>query len=663
MADPSAPGFAFRGRIGPDERRMTSYPKFSLIRLGLLGCGLAGLGLRADVVPASLFCDHAVLQQGVAVPVWGTAADGEQVTVGFAGQSVTTTARAGRWLVRLAPLAAGGPHTLTLTGRNRVVISDVLVGEVWVCSGQSNMEMKLGPSRGLQPIVNWQEAVAAAELPQLRYFGVPRTHSLRPLAGTDARWEVSSPATAPDFSAVAFFFGRALQQARHVPIGLIHTSWGGSFAEAWLSPAGLGRQPDFAAELENQRLYLQDPVAAQAAVGQRLAGWYAKNDPGSAAAWQALTDTPADWSEMTVPEIWEKAGLPDFDGVVWLRREFDLPATWADRAVELHLGAIDDEDTTWVNGQLVGASQQWDKLRVYPVPAGLLHPGRNVVTVRVLDTGGGGGLWGNGDAIRLVLADEPGLPPISLEGKWRMQPGPPLASLPPPPRNTLASVGTPGALFNGMIAPLQPYAMRGVIWYQGESNASRARQYRTLFPALIADWRRGWGQGDFPFLFVQIAPFKGMRPEIREAQMLTLGQSPHTAMVVTIDAGDEQDIHPPHKQPVGERLALAARALAYGEQLEYSGPLYESAEFKAGRAVLRFSHVAGGLVAPGGELLGFTMAGADKVFRPAKAVIVGDTVEVQGEGGAVRYAWAGFAQGNLFNRAGLPASPFRTDPD
>jgi sialate O-acetylesterase len=628
-----------------------------------LGCGCAALVLQAEVVPAALFGDHAVLQQGVAVPVWGTAAEGEQVTVSFAGQSVTTTACDGRWLVRLAPLAAGGPHTLTITGRNRVVISDVLVGEVWVCSGQSNMEMKLGPAQGMQPVVNWQEAVAAAELPQLRYFNVPRAHSLRPLAGTDARWEVCSSATAPDFSAVAFFFGRALQQARPGPLGLIHSSWGGSLAEAWMSREALDRQPDFAADLENQRLFLRDPVAAQAAAGQRLADWYAINDSGTAAAWHALADTPADWGEMEVPGVWEKAGLPDFNGVVWFRREFDLPEAWAGRAAELHLGAVDDEDTTWVNGQSVGASQQWDKLRVYPVPAGRLHAGRNVVTVRVLDTGGGGGLWGNGDAIRLVPADAPGLPSISLEGKWRLQPGPPLANLPPPPRNTMASVATPGALFNGMIAPFQPYALRGVIWYQGESNASRAQQYRTLFPALIADWRRGWGQGDFPFLFVQIAPYKGMRPEIREAQMLTLRQSPHTAMVVTVDVGDEQDIHPPHKQPVGERLALAARVLAYGEQLEYSGPLYESAEFKAGRAVLRFSHVGGGLVAPGGELQGFTLAGADKIFRPAKAVIVGDTVEVQGEGGAVRYAWAGFARGNLFNRAGLPASPFRTDPD
>ena len=625
--------------------------------------------LRADVTPAALFSDHAVLQQGLPLPVWGTAAEGEQVTVEFAGQTARTVTKEGRWLVRLAPVTAGGPYTMTIHGRNRIVLKDLLVGEVWLCSGQSNMEMKLGPVEGLQPVINWRETVAAADQPQLRLFTVPRTLALTPVATTSGHWESSSPAAAERFSAVAYFFGRALQQARHVPVGLIHSSWGGSFAEAWMSGEALRQRPDLTAALADLALQRQDPAAAHARTEKLLAEWYARHDPGSApaAAWNALPATPTDWPVMVLPTYWEKAGLPDFDGVVWFRREFDLPAAWNGQEAVLHLGAIDDDDTTWVNGQPVGATRGWDLLRVYPVPAKLLHPGRNVVTVRVLDTGQGGGLWGHGEALRLAFGGTAPVASVELTGPWHYQVGIALHDLPRPPQEVTQSVATPGGLFNGMIAPLLPYALRGVIWYQGESNAAQSRQYRTLFPDLIADWRRHWGEGDFPFLFVQIAPFTGMRPEIREAQLLTARSVHNTAMAVTLDVGDPKDIHPPHKQPVGERLALAARALAYGEQLEYSGPVCEKTDFGAGRAVLHFSHVGGGLVAPGGELIGFTVAGADKVFVPAQAVITGATITVSAPGVsvpvAVRYAWADAPAGNLFNHAGLPASPFRTDAE
>ncbi|MBI2511553.1 MAG: hypothetical protein HYV96_06205 [Opitutae bacterium] len=627
------------------------------------GCAaLLALRLAADVTPAALFSDHAVLQQGMPLPVWGTASDGERVVVEFAGQRAETTAASGKWRVTLPPLAAGGPHTLTITGQNRVVISDVLIGEVWICSGQSNMEMRLGPASGLQPVANWQPAVAAADLPQMRFFTVPRTLSLTPVETTDAKWEVCSPETAPHSSAVAFFFGRALAQARGVPIGLVHTSWGGSAAEAWMSRASLERQSDFAADLELQKEFLRDPAAGRARADQQLDEWYRAKDPGTTAGWEKLHDATADWRETKVPSPWEAAGLPNFDGIAWLRREFELPADWAGRAAELHLGAIDDDDTTWVNGQRVGATQGWDKLRVYPIPAGVLKAGRNVIAVRVLDTGAGGGIWGKGVPPHLARTDGAS---VNLSGAWRVRSTEVMAKLWPVPRALTESVSTPSALYNGMIVPLLPYAMRGVIWYQGETNADRSKQYQTLFPALIADWRRLWGEGDFPFLFVQIAPWTGMNPEIREAQLLTMKRTPNTAMAVTLDVGDAKDIHPPQKQPVGERLALAARALAYGEQIEFSGPVFESASFSNGRAVLRFSHVDRGLVAPGGQLEGFTIAGADGVFRAATAKIVGQTVEVNAddvrEPKTVRYAWGEAPTGNLFNRAGLPASPFRTD--
>lgn len=636
------------------------HPRSLLAAAGLL----LALRVAADVTPAALFSDHAVLQQGLPLPVWGTADEGERVVVELAGQKAEAMATGGKWRVTLPPLAAGGPHTLTITGKNRVTVTDILIGEVWLCSGQSNMEMRLGPAGGLQPVVNWQPAVAAADIPQLRFFTVPRALSLTPVEKTVAKWEVCSPETAPDASAVAFFFGRALAQARGVPIGLVHSSWGGSAAEAWLSRETLERMPDFARDLELQQTYLRDPAAAQAQADRQLEAWYQAKDAGTRAGWEKLPAATGEWRQMRVPSNWEAAGLPDFDGIAWLRREFELPADWDGRAAELHLGAIDDEDTTWVNGQRVGATQGWDKLRVYAVPAGVLKAGPNVVTVRVLDTGAGGGIWGKGVTPHLARADGAS---ADLGGEWRVRPSEVMARLWPVPRAITESVGTPGALFNGMIVPVLPYAIRGVIWYQGETNAARARQYRTLFPALIADWRRLWGEGDFPFLFVQIAPYQGMGPEIREAQLLTAKHTPNTAMAVTLDVGDAKDIHPPHKQPVGERLALAARALAYGEQIEFSGPVFESAEFKPDRAVLHFSHVDRGLVAPGGKLEGFTAAGADGVFKAADAMIVGQTVEVRAEGGhaprAVRYAWGDAPTGNLFNRAGLPASPFRTDAD
>lgn len=306
----------------------------------------------------------------------------------------------------------------------------------------------------------------------------------------------------------------------------------------------------------------------------------------------------------------------------------------------------------------------WTTPRVYRLAAGTLKAGRNVIAVRVLDTGGGGGIWGGSGAMQLVRADDPART-IALDGEWRYQPSLFSHRAPPPPVDVSASSSAPTVLYNGMIAPLQPYAIRGVIWYQGEANAGQARLYRRIFPNLVADWRRTWGQGDFPFLYVQIAPFNGMPPEIREAQRLSLAKIPNSAMAVTIDVGDANDIHPTDKKPVGERLALAARALAYGEKLEYSGPRFESLHIDGRRAVLKFSHLGGGLVAPGGELKGFTIAGADKAFHPARATIAGDTVEVSAAGvsapTAVRYAWASVPEGNLYNQAGLPASPFATD--
>jgi sialate O-acetylesterase len=367
---------------------------------------------------------------------------------------------------------------------------------------------------------------------------------------------------------------------------------------------------------------------------------------------------------MTLPTLWEDAGHPKWDGLAWFRRTFDLPASWKGGDIELRLSAIDDADTTWVNGQVVGAISGWNTPRAYRVPGSLLKPSGNTIAVRVLDTGGGGGIWNAKTPFEIAALDG-SFSPISLAGPWRSHFAAPIDEHHRPPADPNESAGNPTVLYNAMIAPLIPYGIRGVAFYQGEANAERAQQYQTLFPALIADWRRRWKEGDFPFLFVQIAPFNGQPPEIREAQLLAMQATKNTAMVVTIDVGDADDIHPANKKPVGERLALAARALAYGENVEYSGPLFSRASFKQGRATVSFTHVGGGLVAHEGDLKGFSIAGADGAFQPATATIEGDTLVVRAEAvtepKAARYAWANVASGNLFNRAGLPASPFRSD--
>ena len=640
------------------------------IILLLLALACMNSRMHADVIPNPLFTDNAVLQQGIKAPIWGTADPGERVTVEFAGQTVSTTASAeGKWLVHLSPLKAGGPRILTISGRNKIVLTNILAGEVWLCSGQSNMERQLGLRAGQQPITDWKQEVAAANYPEIRHFGATQTKAFAPAQTVKGSWTVCSPGTVTNFTAIGYFFGRDLYRARQVPIGLIHSSWGGTPAEAWTSEAALSTQPDWTEALAQVKLLATDPVGTQREIQKQLEAWYQAKDPGSAASppWSATDLDTRLWKAMTLPTYWENAGYPDFDGTFWFRRTVDLPEDWTGSDAELHLGAVDDNDTTWVNGVEVGATIGYNLPRVYRVPAGVLKRSTNVIAVRVLDTGGNGGLYGGDDPMRLVVNAGGKTNTISLAGEWLCRRGVSLANVGLPPTDYSQSPKAPSVLYNGMIAPLLPYAIRGAIWYQGESNVGRERQYRTLFPTMIADWRHAWGEGDFPFLFVQIAPYHGNSPEIREAQLLSWQNTTNTAMVVTIDCGDANDIHPPRKQPMGARLALAARAIAYGEKLEYSGPVFQSMKIEGSEVVLRFTHPGGGLVAKDGPLKGFTIAGADKIFHPAQAEIRGQTIvvasDVVSRPVAVRYGWANVPEGNLFNRAGLPASPFRTDVD
>jgi sialate O-acetylesterase len=618
-----------------------------------------------------LFTDNMVLQRGAPAPVWGWTTPGAAVSVTVAGKTVAGKAAAdGKWMVRVGPLQAATNLTLTVKGPQTVTLKNVAAGDVWLCSGQSNMQMSIGS-------VNYPEAeIAGANHPNIRLYTVQDTVALEPRElvpvvpdGLLGVWSACSPAsvseTAGGFSAVAYFFGRKLQKELGVPIGLIHSSWGGTIAEAWTSAAALQTMPDFRAAVAN----VKSAGSKTSDFEKQMEQWWAANDTGSAKGYQSLTLDTSGWKSMRVPQNWNDSELSAYDGVAWFRREFELPASAAGKPAQISLGPIDDIDTTFVNGVAVGSAAVWDQNRSYKVPAGVLKAGANVVAVRILDTSGPGGICGAAYQMRL---EPEGSDAVGLAGVWSYTTTTPMAQTKPMPARMDSNPNIATVLYNGMIAPLVPYGIKGAIWYQGESNAGRAYQYRTLLPTMIADWRTQWKQ-EFPFFIVQLANFMAVDeqpkadpwPELREAQLMTAQKTPRVGMAVAIDIGDAQDIHPRNKQDVGLRLALSALNIAYGKTLEYSGPVYSGMQ-KAGSAIrLKFTHAAGLAARGGGELKGFAIAGADRKFVWAKARIEGAAVVVSAPGiaspVAVRYAWGNNPVCNLVNKANLPASPFRTD--
>jgi sialate O-acetylesterase len=489
----------------------------------------------ADVKLPAVIGDNMVVQRDTKVPIWGTAEPGEKVTVILGEQTASaasaTADAAGRWKVQLGPVPAGGPFEMTVAGKNTITLKNILVGEVWAASGQSNMEWSV------QASANPKQEIAEAKYPKIRLFTVQKAVASEPKSDCVGKWVECSPETVPGFSAVAYFFGRHLHKTLEVPVGLINTSWGGTVAEAWTSRPALEASADFKPIVDRRDQTFSGYPKAKEQYEKQLAEWKA--------------------------------------------------------AVEK----------------------------------------------------------------------------AKSEGKE-----PP--KQPPAPRDPLSDPNLASNLYNGMVSPLVPYAIRGAIWYQGESNAGRAYQYRKLFPAMIQDWRKAWGN-DFPFLFVQLANFNPGQPEpaestgesdwaeLREAQLLTLSL-PNSGMAVIIDIGDAKDIHPKNKQDVGRRLALNALHMSYGKDVVYSGPSFDKMQTEGSTVRLKFKHVGGGLVAQGGgPLKGFAVAGADKKFHVAEARIEGDTVVLHSDQvekpAGVRYAWANNPAGNLFNNEGLPASPFRTD--
>ncbi|MBV9945960.1 MAG: hypothetical protein JOZ69_03840, partial [Myxococcales bacterium] len=655
---------------------------------------LSSAPARADVHLSSGAGNHMVVQQGRPVPLSGTDAPG--VTVRAKLGSVQATARAdsaGRWALVLAPVPAGGPLTLTVEGSNRAVFTDIWSGEVWLASGQSNMELPLARSRG-------GPAASDDGCPGVHLFLVEHHTALAPEPEPRGAWHACEPTSADAFSAVAFHFAREMHRALGVPIGVIQATWGGTPAEAWTPREALLDEASLRPMLEAMDRAVAD-TGRREEIAKKIAAWEAKNfqqdagNGGEAMGFAREGGGGGGWSPMDIPQLWERTGL-EIDGAVWFRREVVLPPDWANRDLALSLGPVDDFDVTYWNGERVGATgaetpQYWTVPRRYTVPARLVRPGKNIVAVRVFDHYGDGGFAGSkaqmwvapasvgadagkgtgtgGAAGRVSLAGtwsykiERRLPPAVADFSTR-----PSMLGPDDPES-------PTVLWNAMVAPLAGLPLAGVLWYQGESNAGRAAEYRTLFPAMIRGWRAAWHDPALPFLFVQLPNYDAPGPraplgegdwaELREAQTAAL-REPRTAMAVTIDIGESGNIHPLNKEEVARRLARWAERVVYHEQPIASGPVFLSAAREGAAMRLRFDPVSSGLETADGEPpKGFVVAGADRVFHPADARVEGSSVVVSSRDVpapvAVRYAWGNDPVNTLRSQAGLPAAPFRTD--
>ncbi len=623
-------------------------------------------GIQAEITLPYILSDNMVLQRDIPVNIWGWANPGEKVTVAVSSQklSVRTDAK-GEWKVTLTPLPAGGPYEITITGKNTIVLKNILAGDVWVCSGQSNMEFPLSQSR------NWGKDRATTENSQVRLFYVPKRISSKPLQNTDeAKWEVCNEKSAAVFSAVGYYFGVDLNKQIGVPIGLINSNWGGTDIETWTSLETMYADKDYTAVIEKMKSANLEELSRQAEKQQQE--WKDKinqEDPGIKEKWYMPGAGAGGWKEMKLPQAWEGAGLPTLDGVVWFTKEIVLTAADAGKEAKLSLGPIDDSDVTFVNGTRVGETiDRYNLPREYIIKPGILKEGKNLIAIKVIDTGGGGGI--NGDAAQMKI--EVNGNTQSLAGEWSFKVGLDL----PSPRSASGPNSYPSLLYNGMINPLINFPIRGVIWYQGENNAGNYVKYRTLFPAMINDWRTKWKNADLTFLFVQLAnymepvaqPQESSWAGLREAQTMALSL-PKTGMAVIIDIGEAKDIHPKDKDNVGYRLSLAAQKVTYGKDVVYSGPMYKSMEINGNSITLEFNNTGSGLVVKDkyGYLKSFMIAGADRKFVWATATLAPGNKVIVSSGDvknpvAVRYAWADNPDdANLYNKEGLPASPFRTD--
>ncbi|RYF95799.1 MAG: sialate O-acetylesterase [Caulobacteraceae bacterium] len=614
-----------------------------------------------------MFQDHAVLQRGRPIPIWGMAVAGAEVSVSLAGARMQTRAGPdGRWRVNLPAPAPGGPYQLEAHSEGQAQrLMDVLVGDVWLCSGQSNMEM------AVRQVANADSELAGAGDDGLRLLLVGR--SSQPAfptgAGPVGRWQVSAPDSAREFSAACFFMGKRLRQSQAVPVGLIATSWGGSVIEDWMSEAALRRDGRYDVPLTALAAYARSPDEGRAQWNQVTSDWWARNDPGSRASlpWFSPKLDDRDWPTIPPSGFWEGTvpELASFDGAVWLRTGVNLTAAQARQEATLEFGPVDDVDRTYVNGRWVGGHEGWNTPRLYPLPAGVLKAGRNVIAIGALDTGGGGGAWGPADQKRLRFADGTSVP---LDQPWRYRVSAPLQDLANIPRTPWIGGSGVTTLYNGMIAPLGPYGLAGAAWYQGEANVGDPPGYARLLKALIDDWRGRFERPDLPFLVVQLAgfgprqsdPVRSLWAETREAQRRVVAADPQAGLAVAIDIGDPYDIHPTNKQEVGRRLALAAERVAYGKAAP-SSPEPLRAWVEAGAVRVDYAAAAGLAVYGSDRVVGLQLCDAQDACRWTDGRLEGTALRLPFTGPSpktVRYCWGDSPVCNLFGAAGLPATPF-----
>lgn len=668
-----------------------------ILLLALASVVQAQTGSSNYFVMPAIFSDNMVLQQKSDVPVWGKAKPNEKVTVRASwGATAKTVVRPdSNWEVHLKTVKAGGPYDVRVTaGKSVIVYKNVMLGEVWLCSGQSNMEIPLEGWPPQAPIQNSAEEISKANYPDIRLFHVARAIAPTPNYNCVGTWTECTPRAAATFSAVGYFFGRRLYRELHVPIGLIMSVWGGTKIQPWISAKYLSEMPFYkpaALEVENaaglveaQKKWIRSHPVINVISKNPETMWEGLNFDDSKCPDKNYDDSS--WKTMKLPVLWQNTPDGQFNGAVWFRKSIQIPKTWVGSELVLHLGPIDDMDETWVNGTKVGGILKegyYAVPRVYDVPENIVTDTTLTIAVRVLDIGGFGGIWGNGIKMEINPKSD-SMQTVPLSGEWKFRPvaeyvnsnfyvySPDGEFYLRPQLPLTFNENTPTVLFNGMIAPVIPYRIKGVIWYQGESNSdtpSDYNNYKYLFPLMIQNWRADWKEGDFPFYWVQIAPFnygeKSKSYVVRNAQRQTLSV-PNTGMAVTLDIGTVDNIHPPDKLDVGLRLARWALVKDYGRHIVYSGPLYESMKVEDGKAVISFKDIGKGLVfKPIEGSTNFVIAGADSNFVKADVEVVGKTLVVYSPEVkhplAVRYAWTNRDQATLFNKEGLPASTFRTD--
>ena len=621
-----------------------------------------------EVKLPKLVSNGMVLQRDAGVKIWGWASNGEKIAIQFIGATYNTVADSeGNWEITLSKMKAGGPYEMKIDGTNSITVSDILIGDVWICSGQSNMQYSLGGSADLYP-----DEIAGSENPNIRQFGVFGGFNIDENQ-TDFRrgsWQSANPQSVLRFSAIAYFFARKLYDEYKVPIGLISNAVGGSSAEAWISEESIKEFPSYWEAVQRyKKPGYMDRINEMD--NERVNNWnkeVKENDEGhkNGHNWFNPDINISDWGTMHVPGYWADTEIGNINGIVWFRRQFNVPANMAGKQVSLKFGRIADADSVMINGKFIGSTGSQYSERNYRIPEGLLKEGTNTIIVKITNYIRHGGFV---PGKHYEISTESNT--INLEGDWKVKVGSVASDQ---LEDRLFTGKIPTGLFKGLIAPLLNYKIKGAIWYQGESNTSRAFEHYDLFKLLIKDWRQNWNQGDFPFLFVQLPNFTEVNIEstkydwaiFRESQLKALN-IPNTGMAVTIDVGEFNDIHPKKKKPVGERLALAAQKIAYGNNnVVYSGPKYKSMELNGKEATLSFDFIGSGLISSDGkELSNFEICGIDNNWANANAKIENNKIVVWNNSitqpVAVRYAWANDPEGiNFYNKEGLPASPFRT---